>query len=85
MVNREKTTIFFSKNIADHIRSSIQQLLGVNGATNFDKYLGLPVMVGKSKQQTFNNLKERIAQRLQGWKERLLSKAGREILIKTIA
>jgi TPR repeat protein len=29
-------------------------------------------------------LKERIIQRLQGWKERFLSKAGREILIKAV-
>jgi hypothetical protein len=52
---------------------------------NFDKYLGLPAMIGRSKKSIFNGLKERIIQRLQGWKERFLSKAGREILIKAVA
>uniref|UniRef100_A0A2N9IBI9 Reverse transcriptase domain-containing protein n=1 Tax=Fagus sylvatica TaxID=28930 RepID=A0A2N9IBI9_FAGSY len=85
MVNKEKTALFFSKNTPESVRCAIQQLWGVQGTANFEKYLGLPAMVGKSKQHTFNNLKERIAQRLQGWKERLLSKAGRAILIKTIA
>ena len=42
-------------------------------------------MIGRSKKSIFNGLKERIIQRLQGWKERFLSKAGREILIKAVA
>uniref|UniRef100_A0A2N9HCL8 Reverse transcriptase domain-containing protein n=1 Tax=Fagus sylvatica TaxID=28930 RepID=A0A2N9HCL8_FAGSY len=85
VVNRDKTALFFSKNTPDYKRDSIQQLWGVRGSSNFERYLGLPAMVGKSKQQTFNGLKEALARRLQGWKERSLSKAGRAILIKTIA
>uniref|UniRef100_A0A2N9GDF4 Reverse transcriptase domain-containing protein n=1 Tax=Fagus sylvatica TaxID=28930 RepID=A0A2N9GDF4_FAGSY len=40
------------------------------------------LMIGRSKKSIFNGLKERIVHRLQGWKERFLSKAGREVLIK---
>ena len=85
VINRDKTALFFSRNTPDHKRDTIQQLWGVRGSVNFERYLGLPVLVGKSKQQTFNGLKERLARRLQGWKERSLSKAGRAVLIKTIA
>ena len=42
-------------------------------------------MIGRSKRAIFNGLKQRIIQRLQGWKERYLSKAGREVLIKAVA
>ncbi len=63
MVNKEKTALFFSKNTPESVRCAIQQLWGVQGTANFEKYLGLPAMVGKSTQHTFNNLKERIAQR----------------------
>jgi len=50
-----------------------------------EKYLGLPIYMGKSKKQTFAYLKERVWKRIQGWKEKLLSKAGKDVLIKAVA
>ena len=41
--------------------------------------------VGKSKVNTFKDLGEKITKRVLGWKEKYISKAGREILIKTVA
>ena len=41
--------------------------------------------MGKSKTKAFEYLKDRVWQRIQGWKEKLLSKAGKEILIKAVA
>ena len=49
------------------------------------KYLGLPFMVGRSKNNSFLSLKDRIWKRIQGWKEKLLSKGGKEVLIKAVA
>ena len=40
---------------------------------------------GKSKVDTFKGLPERITKKVMGWKEKFISKAGREILIKSIA
>jgi exonuclease III len=84
-INREKTAIFFSTNTPPTTRSLIQEFWGSQGAASFDKYLGLPAMIGRSKKAIFNSLKSRIVQRLQGWKEKFLSRAGREILIKAVA
>ena len=50
----------------------------------YEKYLGLPSLVGRGKRESFNFLKERVWKKLQGWEGKLLSQAGREVLIKTI-
>lgn len=40
---------------------------------------------GKNKVSTFKEFRERIAKRVIEWKEKFISKAGREVLIKTVA
>ena len=40
---------------------------------------------GRSKVNTFKGLQEKITKKMMGWKEKFISKAGREILIKTMA
>uniref|UniRef100_A0A2N9IM41 Reverse transcriptase domain-containing protein n=1 Tax=Fagus sylvatica TaxID=28930 RepID=A0A2N9IM41_FAGSY len=45
-LNREKTTIFFSSNTLPATRQAIQDFWGSNGVQNFDKYLGLPALIG---------------------------------------
>ena len=52
---------------------------------NHEKYLGLPLLVGKNKRNSFNSIKEKLAKKLSGWKEKLLSKAGKEVLNKAVA
>jgi hypothetical protein len=41
--------------------------------------------LGASKSKEFQYLKEKVWNRIQGWKEKLLSKVGKEIMIKAIA
>jgi hypothetical protein len=50
--------------------------------TKFEKYLGLPLVIGRAKKRAFNEIKDRVHRRLHGWKEKLLSQAGGEVLIK---
>ena len=40
--------------------------------------------MGKGKKSSFNYIKERVWRKLQGWEGKLLSQAGREVLIKSI-
>ena len=50
-----------------------------------ESYLGLPSLIGKSKKNTFAQFKQKLASKLAGWKEKLLSNAGKEVLIKAVA
>ena len=47
--------------------------------------MGLPSLVGRKKRNTFNEIKEKLSKKLAGWKEKMLSKAGKEVLIKAVA
>ena len=65
-------------------RIAILNLFGTTTTTQFEKYLGLPPVIGRAKKRVFNDIKDRVWRRLQGWKEKLLSQVGREILIKAV-
>ena len=83
-VNRQNCSLFFSPNTSEEIQHDIKQRFGANIIRQHEKYLGLPSQVGKNKQNTFWQIKEKVANKLSGWKEKILSMAGKEILIKAV-
>ena len=64
---------------------TIQGLMGARIMENCEKYLGLPMVGEKSKVNTFRDLWEKITKRVVSYKEKFISKTGREILIKIVA
>jgi hypothetical protein len=83
-INFQKTAVFFSRNTSPSRRQEILSLSGLSEATRYDSYLGLPTLIGKSRTQSFNNIKDRVWQRLNNWKVKFLSQVGKEILIKAV-
>jgi hypothetical protein len=61
------------------------QALDIQQETMNERYLGLPIYNGQSRLRMFGYLKERIWSRIQGWRERMLSRAGKEVMIKVVA
>ncbi|XP_060962217.1 uncharacterized protein LOC115711062 [Cannabis sativa] len=84
-VNRAKSSIFFSANTPSDLRDRLCTRLGMVPASNDSFYLGLPCILGRSKKAIQNFLQEKMEKRILSWEGRFLSKAGREILIKTVA
>ena len=63
----------------------MKEILGPMLDAQPKKYLDLPSLIGISKKQVFNEVKERVGKKLMGWKEKMLYIGGREILIKAVA
>ena len=83
-LNRDKTSLFFSKSTPSEMQRRIMGALGVNELKQYEEYLGLPALVGRNKRASFDQLKQKVWKRLQGWEGKLLSQAGREVLIKSV-
>ena len=84
-LNKNKTSLFFNHNMNNGMKETIKAMFGAQVIRSHESNLGLPSLIGKSKQNTFALLKQRVANKLAGWKEKLLSNAGKEVLIKVIA
>lgn len=67
MVNFGKSSIVFSKNVANSVKFQLASFLGREIVSAHDKYLGLPTYVGRAKSEAFSYLKERLSQRLHDW------------------
>lgn len=48
------------------------------------KYLGIPTVSGGSKKIMFKSILDRVWRKLRVWKEKLLSRADKEVLIKAV-
>ena len=84
-INKEKLAVLFSRNTRSRDRRDVKDSLQIVKEAMSDRYLGLSVNVGNDRAKTFAYLKDRIWQRIQGWKEKMLSRVGKEILIKAVA
>lgn len=51
--NRQKTSLFFSRNKGPQVKVIIQHMLGPKIMMDCEHYLGLPMVGGKSKINTF--------------------------------
>ncbi|XP_072054209.1 uncharacterized mitochondrial protein AtMg00310-like [Arachis hypogaea] len=66
------------------MRVNIEEILGMPTWEEPGKYLGLPAQWKKSKNKALTWIEEKVMNKLEGWKEKLLNQTGKEILIKSV-
>lgn len=61
-INSEKTTFFFSptRMFLNWKKELVKNLLGVPKIKEYEKYLGLPIVVGRNKKASLNYIKDRV-------------------------
>ena len=77
--------LFFGHHCPAQIKQKVMNSLNVYNVALQSTYLGMPTYVGQSKVNTFNFISERTWKRVQGWNDRPMSRAGKEIMLKSVA
>ena len=57
-VNLHKSSIFFGKGCSEDNKGMLKGIIGITSKALSEKYLGLPTVVGRSKEGTFKHVKE---------------------------
>ncbi|XP_010690686.1 uncharacterized protein LOC104904188 [Beta vulgaris subsp. vulgaris] len=83
-INYEKSEVSFSRGVSIKQREDLTNVLNMRQVENHEKYPGIPFISGRLKKLIFDSLLDRIWKKLQGWKEKLLSRAEKEILLKSV-
>ena len=63
---------------------SIVARTGIQRTLSLEKYLGFPMLHGRLQRRHFEFLEEKISQKLASWQNKLLNKAGRLTLVKSV-
>lgn len=84
-LNKQKTSLYFSRNTSRDMQNKIKTMFNAQVIKQHRTYLVLPSLIGRSKTNSFAQLKTKVAHKLTGWKEKLLLVTGKEVLIKAVA
>lgn len=79
VINFDKSSISFSRNMTPGRRDQIAHILGVHVVENHGEYLGMPLVIGHTKQHIFSSICDRIWKKINAWRERTPSLVGKEV------
>ena len=85
LLSPSKCSMLVNEDLDQSISDQVGYVLGVERVDFKAKYLGLPTPSGRVRRGLFQPLEERFHKRMVAWKEKYLSAAGKEVLIKSVA
>ena len=84
-ISVEKFGCFPSKGVNPQIMNQVKCCWGLNILPQSTIYLGVPLFLSKSKSQDFIFVKERLDNKLSGWKSKNMSWSSRATLMRSMA
>lgn len=76
-----KSKILVSRNIPLEAAGNLSQLIRVDITNNLRKYLGMLLLYGRARKQTFSFLAATVGRKTLGWKAKVLPRPARALLI----
>ncbi|XP_026441681.1 uncharacterized protein LOC113340807 [Papaver somniferum] len=84
VINFDKSAVYFIKKTKPETAEVLTHILGVKTMNSKEKYLGSPLILGHSKQESFKSIKENFLTRFSTWSSISLSQAGRGTILKHV-
>ena len=83
-VNLAKSSLYLSPFVDSDLASLLSSRSGIPLTADLGKYLGVPSIHGRISVSTYSSILDKMRGRLDGWKARALSKAGRLTLVQSV-
>lgn len=84
MISLTKSSVMFTPIVDMDCRTGLCNVLGVEEVDNHGTYLGMPSVIDREKIQVFQYVVEKVSKCLKRWKSKLLSTAGKDVLLRMI-
>lgn len=84
LINYDKLAITFSKDTSQSHILYIKEELHLSVCHGYELYLGLPTFSVYRKRIQFGYIRDRVAKKIDSWKNRFFSEGGREVILKAI-
>lgn len=84
VINFDKSVITYGKSVKDANSEAVAGILRVRISDAHERYLGLPMAVGRKKAEVFEYIRKRVWSKIRSWKGSFFSLAGKEIIIKAV-
>ncbi|XP_026449972.1 uncharacterized protein LOC113350104 [Papaver somniferum] len=84
LLNFNKSCVHFSGNLSPEDCVDLAKTLDMTMVNDSEKYLGAPLLLGRSKLKSFDPISQCCEARLKNWVSVSLNQAGRYIMIKSV-
>ncbi|XP_010456749.1 PREDICTED: uncharacterized protein LOC104738242 [Camelina sativa] len=83
-INFQKSSVQFGHTVDASLREELKGVLDITTLGGMSSYLGIPESLGGSKTKIFSFFQDRLQSRAGRWPARLLSRGGKEVMIKSV-
>ncbi|XP_026417388.1 uncharacterized protein LOC113312869 [Papaver somniferum] len=84
VINMQKSTLFFGKHTSNAHKSNITGILGMKVMGLGEKYLGIPLLLHRSRHKNCQGVIDNMNNRLQGWQSKIVNQAGRTTQVNSV-
>jgi hypothetical protein len=83
-VNLGKSSVYFGLGCGENLKNTLKSKIGISSEALSKHYLGLPTVVGRSKDGCFKYITDRSWSKVNGLKGQGVSKAAKGTLVKSV-